>query len=314
MKCTCPKCHADIELELPEVTEEGIPGSCPACKAHLTIHTESFGGRAYRKSSEISCASCGNQLGPKMYCQSCGTPFPSYLVASLGRKRTRRKSTKIKLKSSPFKSNTRTSALDMSDILARSAALKEFEKSPTKSKKIIATSLAVLLALAVVGAAFYFKKVPEQKYTRNFVMATYVIQVGADKSRKVCQRIATDWKAKTDAGQTYIPRASADEEKDLNTIRIKLDSAKANLTVEPNKFKDCTEKLEKLENSYSKLSTLALSPGNSLQAFTDSTSKLDNEYKQVSKKFKLTIPGEMLEDLNLASKKFRGLRPLLQNQ
>lgn len=88
MTGTCPKCHANIELEVShsDVTEAGTTASCPACKAHLTLFKESFGGRALRKSDEVSCSHCGGQLGAELHCQSCGVPFPDYLVTALGKK------------------------------------------------------------------------------------------------------------------------------------------------------------------------------------------------------------------------------------
>ena len=102
MTCTCPKCHQKIELDLPEVTEAGTSAVCPACNTRFSVYKESFGGRALRKSSEISCATCGNELGCGTHCSSCGAQFPDYLVASLSRKRARRQLKKITLKTSPF--------------------------------------------------------------------------------------------------------------------------------------------------------------------------------------------------------------------
>ncbi|HBG04228.1 MAG: hypothetical protein A2075_17135 [Geobacteraceae bacterium GWC2_58_44] len=318
MKCTCPKCRGKIELDLPEVTEEGTSASCPACKAHFTVRRESFGGRALRKSGEISCAYCGNELGPQMHCPTCGQPFPEYLVAALGRKKARAKGPKIKIKSSPFKKYDKmTSQLPTLDSamaqegLAASKQQGLVAAGPPK-KIVIAAVVLVLVALIAAGAGFYSKKKAETAYMKNFARATYGIQVGADMSRRVCQKVAAEWKVGIEAGRHLAPRPGIDEEKELNSIKTKLDSIKSKCSREPEKFKDCNQKLAKMEATYHKMQALALAPGNSLPGFTDSLNRIEVEYKQATNEFKTGLPDELMEELHSAAKKYRELRPLLK--
>ena len=316
MKCTCPKCRQSIEIVLPEVTEEGNSASCPACKASFTVFKESFGTRALRKTGEISCSNCGNELGPHMHCATCGRPYPDYLVAALGRRKAGKKAPKLKLQSSPFKKKADTTSqlpsLDGTPSQLPPAAKKQAAGQGFSKGVVLATSALVLVALIAAGAAFYVKKKAETKYMRNFAMATYAIQVGIDMSRNVCQRIAGDWKPGLEAGKVVTPRASANDEKELARVRAKIASIKTNLSEEPAKFKDCTAKMAKFETSFEKINSLAMAPGNSLPAFTNAIDKLDAEYKQAAKQFKAELPPELLEELKSASKKYRGLRPLLQ--
>lgn len=318
MKCTCPKCHGKIELVLPQVTEEGAPASCPACKAHFTVHMESFGGRALRKSGEISCASCGEELGPQIHCASCGKPFPDYLVAGLGRKKARGKITQFKLASSPFKKHykpasqlpTLEAAMAQENVAAsrrQDAVAKRYPKN-----LVLAASVIVALALIAAGAGLYSKWKAETSYMKNYARATYVIQVGTDMSRKTCLKIASDWKANLDAGKNITPRASKDDEKELQSVRAKLDLIKAKLSQEPEKFKSCNEKLAKFEGPYNNLQSLTVSPGNSLAGFTETLNKIDVEYKQAANQFKAGLPDELMKELQSASKKYRELRPLFK--
>src|SRR5512136_611053 len=87
MTCTCPKCKAEIELA--EIPPESSSHKCSACNANLEIRKESFAKRALYKSSEISCAECGNPPGTSIYCQSCHAIYPEILVieASCGAKK-----------------------------------------------------------------------------------------------------------------------------------------------------------------------------------------------------------------------------------
>ena len=317
MMCTCPKCHAKIELELPEVTEAGTPASCPACNARFTVHRESFGGRALRKTSEISCAVCGSELGSQMHCAACGAQFPDYLVPTLGRRRSRRDTKKVKLKTSPFpqaqKPHSQLPSLEMS---MKPEAAKSPAHAPAGARRpkilLVAAGVLVLAAVIAAGSVFFLKIKAEKAYAKSFVLATYCIQTGYDRALKASARISGEWKGKMDQGQPYAARPNLEEERDFGIINNKLDPAVRNLGQAPEKFASCNEKLSKLQAVYNKLRTLVLAPGNSQQAFADSTGKLEADYRQAVKEYKSGLPQEIMEELVSASLKFKGLRPLLR--
>ena len=317
MMCTCPKCHAKIELELPEVTEAGTPGACPACNARFMVHRESFGGRALRKSNEISCAHCGSELGPQMHCMVCGAQFPDYLVPTLGRKRARRVSKKIKLDTSPFPQTQRvTSQLPSLEMSMRPEAAKALPVYPSSTRRakplLVAVSLLLVVALVAAGSVFYLKIKAEKAYAKNFVLATYCIQTGFDRGLKSTARISAEWKGKMDAGQAYSARPSPDDERDFGIISRKLTPVLGKLTPAPEKFASCNDRLNKLQAVYNNLRSLVLAPGNSQQIFADTSSKLENDYRLAVKEYKTGMPQEIMEELVSASLKFKGLRPLLR--
>jgi len=317
MMCTCPKCHATIELDLPEVTEAGTSAACPACNARFSVHRESFGGRALRKSGEISCASCGSELGSQTHCTACGAQFPDYLVVSLGRRRARRESKKLKLKTSPFpqapKSSSQLPSLGMS-LKPEDGTRPGQEASDSRRPKTSARTISLLVLVALIGAGvfFYLKIQAEKTYAKNFILTTYCVQTGVDKALKSNARIAAEWKLKADAGQPYVARPGLDDERDFGIISGKIDSLAQKLTDAPKKFAPCAEKLGKLQAVFTKLHALALAPGNSLQGLNDSSSKLDAEYKLAVKEYKAGMPDEIMEELVSASQRFKGLRPLLR--
>ena len=317
MMCTCPKCHAKIELDLPEVTEAGSPAACPACNARFTVHRESFGGRALRKTSEISCASCGSELGPQMHCPNCGAQFPDYLVAGIGRKRARREGKKVKLKSNPFPQTQQASSqLPTLEMSMRPEAAKHAPAPSTGSKYpkplVLGITLLVAVALIAAGSVFYLKHKAEKEYTKNFVRATYCIQTGTDKALKTSARVSAEWKAKLDTGQSYTARPGVEDEKDFNLVDTQLDQALQKLGKPPEKFASCNERITKLQAVYTKMRALILVPGNSLPAYLDTTAKLDSEYSQAIKEYKSGIPEELMKGLLNASLKYKGLRKLVK--
>lgn len=322
MKCTCPKCHAKIELDLPEVTDAGISATCPACNARFTVHRECFGGRALRKSSEISCAPCGSELGAEMHCATCGTRFPDYLVVSLGRKKVRQTNKKAKANSAPLAARATDKNAGQLPTLEMAMKLDAAPSPPTKtylpssggkfSRSLAVTvSVVVITALIATGAIFYLKSKAEKAYAKSFVLATYCIQTSTDKSLKASAKIAAEWKAKTDAGLTYRPRASMEDETDLGIINNKLAEVLPKLAKAPEKFKPCNEKLEIINAAHRKLQTLVLAPGNSRQSFVENSNKLSGDYRQAVQQFKSGLPKEIMDELVSASNKFKSLKPLV---
>jgi predicted Zn finger-like uncharacterized protein len=317
MMCTCPKCRQTIELILPDVTEEGKSASCPACNASFVVFKESFGARAMRRTGEISCSSCGNELAPQLHCPACGRPYPDYLVAALGRKKAGTKGPRLKMKTSPFqKKESITSQLPSLDsaMAQEPAAAKKPAAAPQRFSKgvVLATSALVLMALIAAGAGMYFKMKAEAKYMANFALATYGIQVGIDTSREVCQKMATDWKEGVAAGKEVAPRATIAEEKKLVHIQAEIASVKSSLSQEPEKFKTCNAKLARFEGLFGKMHSLSRTPGSSLPAFLNDIDKLDAEYKQTAQQFKAELPPELMKELKSASERYRGLKPLLK--
>ena len=318
MNCTCPKCHAKIELDLPEVTEAGTSAACPACNSRFSVYRESFGARALHKTGEISCVPCGNELGPQTHCPNCGAQFPDYYVVSLGRKRARKADKKVKLKGSPFPKSGKAAGApvnilpSLGSLQPEAQARPAVSAAPRSSKMLtIAVSVCVVVALVGAGTFFYLKNKAEKTYLRNFVLATYCVQLGVDKSLKAGEKIAAEWKTKADAAQPYKPRASLEDEKDLDIIKTKLEGIKPNLSQSPEKFAQCNDRLAKLEVVYNKLRSQVLAPGNSLPSFVDNNGKLDIEYKQAVKAFKSGMPEEIMNELQIAGKRYKGLRPLL---
>jgi uncharacterized protein YbaR (Trm112 family) len=304
MMCTwCPKCSAEIELDLPPVTEEGTSVACPACKARLWVFKESFAARAFRKTKEISCEKCGKELGHSTYCPSCGALFPDYLVVSAGRKRVR-KVTIIK--------EIRTPKRGRSEFAAHwpGAATLPVSQKPGKNTHktfLITVSLLVLAIVVSFGIHAYKQNIAEKQYTANYLRALYCIKTAADRSLKTCAKISAGWKANLDAGRNVNPRVSAEDEADLNKVSGEIDKYMQKLNPPPQKFVSTNETLANLNGVVTRLQSLAVAPSGSLQTFTDSAGKLDSEYKKAAQELKASLPGKLAEELKKAGVKYKGL-------
>ena len=310
MKCTCPKCRADIEIDLPAVTEKGSPTACPACRARLYVHRESFGGRAHRMTGEISCAPCGELLGPDTYCYACGAPYPDYLVVSQGSKpappRGKQKSTAVFIPSG-VPSRPSQGQYVPKQTHAKTGSARGL------NKKVLATALGLLLVVALAAAGFvvYSRSKAEKAYADSFVKLTYCIHSGQVKSLQLCTKIAEDWKA-NGRGHGAPLRVGMDEEKDFALLDSEIETLQAKMSKPPEKYRKSNEMLAKLKGSAQKMRSLAFAHSPSPDSLVDATAKLDTEYRKTVREFKSAIPGDLVQELQSASQRYKPLQTMFK--
>ncbi len=296
MRCSCPKCTFKIEVDVSSITEEGSYTPCPECKNRFWMSQESAVRRALKKEGSVYCANCGNELGHLIVCRGCGFKFPDYFLVQVS-KPVRRKAGK----------SDRSMSYALKPV-SQSYAIPT--KSPSISRKplVMFIGLLVIVALVTAGVLAYNKKNTEKQYAANFALALYGIKVGSDVSLKDCAKISADWKAKMNAGQSFTPRIGADDASELNTIKSETDKIMQSMNEPPEKFSAASEKLSKLYGIYSKVHSLALSPSDSLAAFTDSVDKSATEFKQAAQGLKESLPAELSAEVERAKTRHTALR------
>lgn len=304
MKSTCPKCQAQIELDHSSVPEKGDATACPACKAKVYVHRESFGARAFRKMGQISCAMCGDQLGPEHFCVGCGAPYPDYYVTSPGSKPA--PLPKMEATSGGFALPVPSPRLNLPQI-SRAARTDTTVKRPQHLTAVIAVLLIV--ALGGGGFSYYSRLKAEQAFIGNFVKLTYCIHSGEQRSKEAATRIATEWKGLS--GQKIAPRIPSEEEKDFSILATQIEGLQAKTATPPEKYRQSSEAVAALYLSSKKMLNLAVSPPPTLDALVDATAKLDTEYQGAVRNFKTSIPTEIQRELKLASRRYKALQTML---
>ncbi|GFO63312.1 hypothetical protein M1B72_10740 [Geomonas paludis] len=304
MKSTCPKCQAQIELDLEAVSEKGTATTCPSCKAKLYVHRESFGARAFRKIGQVSCAACGEQLGQEIFCLGCGVPYPEYLVTSQGSKPT--PLPKTEGGSGGFSLPVPSANLYLPQV-SRSVDTGTTVKRPQNLTAIIA--LVLVVALGAGGFTYYSKMKAEKAYVESFVKLTYCIHSGQQRSKDAATKIATEWK--TANVQRTAPHMPADEEKDFSILATQIEQLQAKTATPPEKYKQSSEAVAALNVASKKMQALALSPSPTVNELVDATAKFDTEYQGAVRNFKSTLPDDMKQELKKASKRYKALQTLL---
>lgn len=309
MKSTCPKCHAKIELDIPYLPDEGTTVNCTLCKGRFHLFKESFARRAFRRTGEISCVQCGNELGPGIHCPVCGALYPEYYVSSTEKKRVL-KIKEIRERPADRRGKARGPVLPWSEQRADTTQDKEVTFNKHGKLLPLAISLVAVIALAITGARFYNQYKAEQRYAKIYITKLFVINSGKDLCIKTCVKIAADWKTKSASGVAVTPRISGEDAALLDKANLEITTVMQKNILPPKKYITSDEDLAKLYGIYQRSYQLATVPSGTLAGYTDSFTKLDTDFKQAAQLLKANMPERLSQELLKGYAKFKGLKEL----
>jgi hypothetical protein len=299
MICTCPKCKAPTQLDHADIPESGTDRICDACKSRFWLYRETFGGRALKKSGEIFCVGCGEELDRSIACPSCGELYPAFVFAQATKAAPKRT---VHVRSTYYIRRRPTRKPIPKKAIA--------PKKPTQKLSIFNkyTISAVLLAVVItVGAVVYSKVKVVNEYSTNYTKILYAIKAGTDICLKPYEKVAAS------SGSSFspydpTPSLSANEQSRLNVIKAKVDTSMKKMENPPEKFVTAKEKLNNLYGVYAKIHAFALQPSGTMQKDVEAAVKMKIEFKKTSQELKSDLPKQLSEELENARAKYRNLR------
>jgi len=307
MNCYCPKCSASIQQTLAEIPAEGAFLKCPECGAGFSLQRESFARRALRKGRMISCAECGSQLGPEIYCPDCHAIYPDYHVTETS-SAARKKLDKLlaSLRGSGTKKGAHVSIrLEEKRGAAPSAAARG-GRGPGKPLAL-AITVIVLLALIGGGGFYYYQDKTENEYAGKYVRAIYGIKTAGDHTVELSTKLVNDWRT------TQTPTPPPLTSKDLRFLagsKSELEILLKRIEEPPKKFASSKEAIKKYHESYLKLNTLLSTPPASLDSFAASAKKLENDFGKSGKELKAGLPPKIADRFNKSLDQYKNLQAL----
>lgn len=307
MRCTCPKCNSNINLELPDVPESGAYIKCTECRAKLLVRKESFAGKACWKSEETSCIHCGSHLAHSIVCPNCSTLFPDYIVNQPSRwKQSETEWWKI------FESPTRSRkpAINQACLNAKIKNTSISGASYSKSSLVKAGITLLILVIIITGVGSYRIFQARQKYSEDFFLALYGIKTGSTMCFQSCSTISNAWNNNISTGRNNIPAINTDNFNKLQKIKAKVDVVMQRIENPPSKYFSSKVKLDNVYNIYSKLYVTTTSGKNNYNDFKNSISELDNNFSKAIVDFKSTIPQKLVDDFKIAQAKHKGLKDI----
>lgn len=318
----CPKCAAEIELDVSGEDQHILNVTCASCNSAVSIVRESCATRARRQPSEIICSRCGACLNHQPHCPSCGALFPDFYAAMSPEEASRKVKAKrsAELRRSLSKLNPsfyfdlfgflggRTERLpDVRPIPERHAAQK-VAVSP-RGLRLVITLLVVTLLAGGASYAFHLHQ-RQQVFVDNYFRAVNGIKAGNDFSLEVCSKMAADWKAATDSGLRFTPRLNDKEQARINTTNQNVDKLLQYMGTPPGKFAQAHQKLVQLKSAYQKSQSLVTTPPENLQSLTTSADQAASNFKTAAQDLKNNLPEAMKDQLDEAKLKYHGLRDL----
>lgn len=306
MTCSCPKCNAQIEVDLSKIPESGNFTPCPECKSRFWINKESYARMALNKEGKTYCDKCGKELDRIIVCAACGVMYPDYYLVQAS-KPPRRQVEKPDLFSMSF---TLKPAATQTYVYTGYTGGEKSVAGPLKTLFVRVGVLALVVLLAVGIGFFFHSRKEDQLYAKNYMRALYTMKVGTDLSLSTCAKLSTEWKTNMDAGQKYAPHINEEDETRLNSIKDTTDKFMQTLNEPPKKFIDSKEKLARLYGVYTNAHSLAVAPSGSLSGFTDSASKSQNDFNVALQELKGSLPPELSAELKIAKAKYKGLKDI----
>jgi len=301
MTCTCPKCKAEIELDVTEIASASSFNKCSACNANLEVRKESFAKRALYNSSDISCAECGNPPGTSIYCQSCHAIYPEILI--------------IETSSATKK--------QLGKILASLNLLKNIKVGPSKSHQEsygtapatgkgkgklpgqpaqLAVILTVLLVTAIVGGYFWYQNKIATEYSRKYVRTLLVIKTARDLEINLSGRLTTTWQT---GGKATLTGA---ELKSVTLAKKDVDNLMKQPGKIPGKFTASNDALKKLYDSFDKLHAAATTTAGTSDTYAAAVKKEDEEFMKSARELKAGLPEKISVTLSESRKTHKALQ------
>jgi hypothetical protein len=308
MTCSCPKCSANIEVDLSRISDKGTFLPCPECKGRFWINKESYARMALKKDGNTYCDQCGKKLDHRIVCSSCGIMYPDYYLVQASRP-PRRQIEKPNLFSLSFSLKPVKPTYAYTPTYTGTAAKEYRTVAPRPLLKVVGIAAIIILITLGVNALFHKKKA-EQQYAKNYIRALYIIKSGTDISIDTCSKISTEWKTNMSAGQNSVPRIKKEDETRLNSIKQSTDKYMQIINNPPKKFIEPKEKLANLYGLFLKANTLAIAPSGSLSGFTNSVNNSQNEFNSAVQLLKKSLPPELSAELKIAKNKYKGFKDI----
>lgn len=298
MKCSCPKCSAQIDIDEPAVPEKGNFSRCPDCNSRFWTHREPFLMRAYKKEWKAFCDHCGDEVGAASYCQSCYTPFPDYWVVQNSRPIRRRTSYKtefaLSLPSIKLKKSKTVEKLDLEPLTPLDG---EPDEKPKSSKKPLLALAAVLLVvgLAFGGINLFSSFQQDSGFNKVYIKTLYGIKSGIDLN---FQKLA-----KISGGQPL----SEDEVATLEKVKVKIDKYKVELNAPPERYTGTVNDLNNVYKVYLDVYALTISTSGMGTEFQNQMATVKSNLGRAETRLKNGLPDDLREDISEVTNKYRNL-------
>lgn len=239
------------------------------------------------RSAGMSCPLCRNGQPFSGRCAFCGCDFAGFVVMNTNKaSRNKRHSNETV----PSGSGTQGPG---SGLIARLSKM---------SLRARATALGVifLLLISLITGIVQYRNNMQKHYSKNFVMALYVMKSGMDMGEKVCNGTSGVESSATPDLSGIDPETLAD----MKYVNAETNKIMGELGSPPGEYLQAAQILQKLYALYEKTNYMVISSPDSLSRHEAEIVAAREEFSREIKNLKTNLPAPLAEELKKAGKKY----------
>ena len=291
MKCECPKCSSNIDINEPDAPEKGGFVKCPDCGDRFWLQREPFLLKGFKKDGNIYCVQCGEKPGADTFCKSCYAQFADYWLAQLDKPTKRQAQSKGVLRTS-FGQRSQGYQSNVHEAPKASKGI----GIPSKNITIVLFLIAALLCGAVSGSSWYLGYKEKREFSDYYIKTLYVIQSGIDHSHRSLKEMLKTKRALSD-----------EEAKLLKKVDSQITIYKAKLATPPDEYSQAAANMNALFKVYSDYYELSKSETGASPDLPIKVEKLDDTLAKTQVKLKRELPAELSQDIQTVIVKYKNL-------
>ncbi|RME38684.1 MAG: hypothetical protein D6794_05025 [Deltaproteobacteria bacterium] len=298
MHCSCPKCHADFELALEQVSESGGFHSCPECGAKVWAGREAFTLRVYPKQGPVYCATCGAVLEEATVCVRCGALWPDYIRVQKDKPAAR------KARGGGFAFEFGGSKPSYAPVIVTESA----EKQPRDWRWLWWAACAILLIALVVSGVTLLKDLEfGGDYDRDFVVALYGLKSGVDQNVKVARDRADAWDKQSGTARAVAPPIPDHETARLAKSRAAIDLAMDKLKEAPDRYAAVKSRYDRLFQICQRAYRMNEQKPESPAALRSQAATIEKSFIDAALPLKQEMPSGLKKELQQSLGRYRNL-------
>lgn len=243
------------------------------------------------RSAGMHCPLCRNRQPFSDRCAFCGCDFACFVVINTN-KVSRNK-----------RSSNETAPLGSVKQGVRCELIARLGKTSLRTRAITLGVTSLLLILLVTGIVQYRGYV-QRNYSKNFVLALYVMKSGMNISEMVCNGTYSAWRGEDSSVPLGSSGSGPQILADMKYLKAETNKIMGELGAPSGEYIQAAQTLQKLYALYEKTDSIVISSLDSLSRHGAEIAATREAFSREIKNLKANLPAPLAEELKKAGKKY----------
>lgn len=279
----------------------GVPKAMATLRWRITFRSEALSGKKvpeHIRTDGVYCPACGKGQSFSHQCEFCGCSFACFVIMETpGMTPEKQKSGVTALPTSPAQGRFSWFPVPIFTYLSNFGII-------SRRAHMAAVGTALVILVALVGGAAYYRSHAQKQYAKNYVLAVYGIKSGMSMVRRVCEG---QYSAGKEGGMPVAsPSAGIDSQasSDLGTVKAEVDRIMTHIGTPPAAFAPADQILRKLYLLYGNTNSLIVSSKGPVSQCRAHVRTADEDFLREIENLKAHLPAQLSEEFRNAGKKY----------